>query len=207
DESGFDAAHADDIDKIRSSGQSLLHIINAILDLTKVDAEQMGVEMTSFSLLTLTREVVDMVRPMANANNNQLHIKNLLPANFEHIWSDRQKLRQVVINLLSNASKYTQDGEIWVTLEIEPEGSELKIGVSDSGIGLSKQNFEEIFEPFTQVDSTTTRSFSGTGLGLAISQRFAQLLGGRIDLESELGVGSTFTLIVPLKVEPEPASP
>jgi len=149
------------------------------------------------NIKNLIHETLDTVRPMANANNNELiaNIGSLTSI----LMVDRQKLMQVFLNLLSNACKFTKNGKI--SFEIFNDKSFLYFSVTDTGVGIAKDKLDFIFEQFTQVDGSQTRRFEGTGLGMAITQNFCQLMGATISVESELGRGSVFTVKQPLPAD------
>jgi signal transduction histidine kinase/ActR/RegA family two-component response regulator len=178
---------------IRSNGEHLLAIINDILDISKAEAGCMQIEQIRFSLEELLLDVVALVRAQANAKGLQLRVSSStdIPAQIE---SDPTRLRQILVNLIGNALKFTEQGSVEVEVSYEAATSQLAIRVRDTGIGIAPEQLPQLFQPFSQADSSTTRRFGGTGLGLVISQRLAQMLGGHINVESELGKGSCFTL-------------
>lgn len=183
-----------DLEKILSSARHLLELINGVLDLSKIEAGKMTVQSESFDASAVVREVESMAAPLARRNANSLTIS--LPAEPLPMRSDRAKIKQSLLNLVSNACKFTHDGA--VTIEVSLADSEtIRFQIIDTGIGLAPDQLARIFEPFTQADDSTTRKFGGTGLGLAISQRFARLLGGDITASSSPGKGSIFTLLLP----------
>jgi signal transduction histidine kinase/CheY-like chemotaxis protein len=195
------AAFTPDLAKIRSAGRHLLDLINEILDLSKIEAGKMEVYLETVSIPELIGGVTATVTPLAQKNGNRLVVEaDRAPA---VIRSDLTKLRQMLLNLLSNASKFTEGGT--VTLTIEAEGPDVLFHVRDTGIGLTEQQQARLFQPFTQADTSTSRKFGGTGLGLTISRRFAHLLGGDITLVSRAGQGSTFTIRLPLEQAPTSA--
>ncbi|WP_227013997.1 response regulator [Paenibacillus psychroresistens] len=185
----------EDLGKISKSGKNLLALINDILDISKIEAGKMEVYFETCGLESIIEDVRTTVKPLMEANGNQLEIHTL----DGEITTDVTKLRQILLNLLSNASKFTKNGTI--VFDISQQIRNDKIGycfsVKDSGIGMSAEQVEKLFQPFTQADSSTTRNYGGTGLGLAISQRFCSIMGGDIYVESELGSGSTFTCWLP----------
>jgi signal transduction histidine kinase/ActR/RegA family two-component response regulator len=178
---------------IRSNGEHLLTIINDILDISKVEAGCLQIEQIRFSLEELLLDVVALVRASALAKGLQLQVSSStgIPAQIE---SDPTRLRQILLNLIGNAVKFTEEGRVDVEVAYEAATSQLAIRVRDTGIGIAQEKLPQLFQPFSQADSSTTRRFGGTGLGLVISQRLAQMLGGHIEVESELGQGSCFTL-------------
>ena len=198
-----DAAEADDSEqieplrRINRAGNHLLALINDILDLSKIEAGKMELHNTRFSLSGLMEEAVTLTRPLAEKNSNTLTVR--CPAELGTMVADIVRVRQIVLNLLSNACKFTENGA--VTLDVAPssvQGREgVLISVTDTGIGMSPEQMERLFQDFMQADSSTTRKYGGTGLGLAISQRFCRMMGGSITVESVPGKGSTFQAWLP----------
>lgn len=185
---------AADLEKILSSARHLLDLINGVLDLSKIEAGKMLVQAEDFDAATIVREVESMAVPLARKNANVLAFN--LPAGPLPMWSDSGKIKQALLNLVSNACKFTRDGT--VTVEVSPgESGTIGFQVMDTGIGMTPDQLARLFEPFTQADDSTTRKFGGTGLGLAISRRFARLLGGDITASSSPGKGSIFKLQLP----------
>jgi signal transduction histidine kinase/DNA-binding response OmpR family regulator/cob(I)alamin adenosyltransferase len=182
-----------DLAKIRDAGRHLLGLINDILDLSKIEAGKMDLYLEEVDLAGLVEEVRSIVGPLVAANANRLEIVCL--AALGTLYTDRTKLKQSLLNLLSNAGKFTQDGR--VKLEVRPAGSEISFIVSDTGIGMTEEQQGRLFQAFSQAESSTTRRYGGTGLGLAISKHFCEMLGGRITVESVPGQGSTFTVTLP----------
>ena len=179
-----------DLTRIRESGNHLLKLVNGLLDLSKVEAGKMQLEVTPVSLRSLLLEVEDTLRPMIQKQENELIIEQ--PEEPVTLQTDVLKLKQCLINLLGNAAKFTQNGTLQVKARIQPPN--LIVEVHDTGIGMSSEQLKMIFIPFNQADASTTRKYGGTGLGLTLARRFAQLLGGDIQVRSELGKGSVFTL-------------
>ncbi|MEI7731381.1 MAG: response regulator [Verrucomicrobiota bacterium] len=184
-------------EKINRNGKHLLGLINDILDLSKIEAGRMDLQLEPVSLSSILREVVDLLQPQSEAK--KLALKLELPADDLVLETDAQRLRQVVINLAGNAIKFTREGS--VTLVLEP--AELTPGravlrVQDTGIGIPEDKLDSIFEAFRQADSSTTREFGGTGLGLTISRSMVQMLGGTLTAASTVGQGSTFTIKLPI---------
>ncbi len=190
-----------DLDKIRSAGNHLLSLINNILDLSKIEANKMELNLETFNLQDLMRETLVTVQPLVNKNHNSLETQ--IANEIGEIHADRTKVKQALLNLLSNACKFTEDGQIRIEAELatREEREWVDIRVCDTGIGISPEQQEKVFHDFMQADSSTTRRYGGTGLGLAISKRFCQMMGGDITLTSTAGEGSTFTLLLPVKVE------
>lgn len=191
-----------DLHKIYAAGKHLLELINDILDISKIEAGKMEVFTEEFSVPDLIREIVDVVLPAVQKNHNQLRVA--CDESIGTITCDVAKVRQSLINLLSNAAKFTQNGTISLAVERRQgtDGSWINFTVQDTGIGMSEETINKLFRPFTQADNSTTRKYGGTGLGLAITKRFAQMMGGDITVESELNHGSTFRLYLPATLEP-----
>ncbi len=186
-----------DLEKIHTAGKHLLGLINDVLDLSKIEAGKMDVYLEHFDADAMIESVRGTIVPLAERNQNQLIVE---AGDLGVMYSDITKVRQILFNLLSNASKFTERGEIRLRARRVPrEGGRDRIVfvVSDTGIGMTPEQQERLFEPFTQADASTTRRYGGTGLGLAITRRFVELLGGTITLESAPGVGTTFTVDIP----------
>jgi signal transduction histidine kinase/DNA-binding response OmpR family regulator len=186
-----------DLQKIQSAGKHLLGLINSILDLSKIEAGRMDVYLEQVSLPKLIEEVRVIVHPLIEKNGNRLIID--CPADIGSMRTDLTKVKQSLINLLSNAAKFTEKGEVAliVTRRQSVSGApHVTFKVSDSGIGMTEEQMGRLFEAFAQADSSTTRNFGGTGLGLAITRRFATMLGGDVTVSSTPGAGSIFTLDV-----------
>jgi PAS domain S-box-containing protein len=184
----------------RRAGDNLLHIVNDILDLSKVEASQLELERTAFSLSDLTGKVAEMMAIRAQEKGLAL-VCGIAPEVGHDRMGDPTRLRQVLLNLLGNAIKFTESGR--VTLHITPVNGSLetlRFAISDTGIGIAEDKLGAVFERFTQADSSITRSYGGSGLGLTISQSLVELMGGRIRVESEVGKGSVFSFAVPLEM-------
>ena len=190
-----------DIHKIYGAGRHLLTLINDILDLSKIEAGRMELYLESFDLRNLIEEVVATLHPLVGKNRNQLQVS--CSPNLGLMYADLTKVRQILFNLLSNALKFTEAGTVLLSATREQAGSSdwIYLRVADTGIGVSAGQQQGLFEPFIQGDASTTRKYGGTGLGLAISRLFCQIMGGDITLESQLGVGSTFTVHLKAKVD------
>ncbi|MBN1486618.1 MAG: response regulator [Anaerolineae bacterium] len=186
-----------DLQKIHSAGGQLLTIINDILDLSKIEAGKMEFYLETFPLKHLIEETVATVQPILDKNGNTLEI--WVDEDLGMISNDVTRVRQVLFNLLSNAAKFTQNGQI--TLTAKRDTDLVYISVADTGIGIAPEHIERIFKDFTQADRTTTRKYGGTGLGLSISQRLCRMMGGDILVDSELGKGSTFTAKIPVQIK------
>jgi PAS domain S-box-containing protein len=186
----------------RRSGDNLLNLINDILDLSKVEASQLDLERTSFSLSDHLEKVIEMVAPRAQEKKLELTCE-ISDDVSNDLMGDPTRLRQVLLNLLGNAIKFTPAGG--VSLKVEKDGDStvptaLRFTVSDTGIGIADDKLDQVFERFTQADSSTTRRFGGSGLGLTISRRLVELMGGRIWVESEVGKGSMFAFALPFEL-------
>ncbi|HEY4365253.1 MAG TPA: ATP-binding protein [Bryobacteraceae bacterium] len=192
--------YREDLQTIQECGEALLVLVNDILDLSKIEAEKLALEHAPFVLSDLVKEVLAVVAPQAAARGLELS-KSIAPG-LPSTWiGDVARLRQVLLNLLSNAVKFTKRGSIALRVaarDLTDESAELCFSVQDTGIGIPLDAQRTIFEPFTQADNSTTRRYGGTGLGLTISRRLAMLMGGRLDLDSEPGKGSTFHFTAPL---------
>src|SRR5262245_30482913 len=186
-----------DLQKIEGAGKHLMSLINNILDLSKIEAGKMDLFLEVFDIRPMLEEIVNTIKPLVDKNSNTLHLR--CSADVGAMTADLTKVRQTLFNLISNACKFTERGTI--TLEVARErngGAEwLRFCVSDTGIGISPEQINKLFQAFTQADTSTTRKYGGTGLGLAISQKFCQLMGGQISVSSSLGQGSTFTIRLP----------
>lgn len=181
---------------VQHSGKALLALINDILDLSKIEAGKMEAALEPINLLALLRDALETMQPLCEQKNLNLR-RAFAPTLPEEILTDRMLLRRVLINLLGNAVKFTERGE--VVCHVLVQNGWLQIEVQDTGIGMPKQRLQEIFEPFRQLESGEARKQGGTGLGLAISQRLMHMLGGKIEVRSTLGKGSTFTMHLPLR--------
>jgi signal transduction histidine kinase/CheY-like chemotaxis protein len=184
-----------DLQKIRASGHHLLHLINSVLDLSKVEADKMELHPETFDVAQLIEEVANIVRPLAKKNGDVLDV--VCPADIGTLNTDLTKLRQVLLNLLSNACKFTERGT--VTLAVERGDGRIQFFVRDTGIGMTETQQERLFQAFSQVDSSVSQRYGGTGLGLAISRRFCQMMGGDVTVDSVQGQGSTFTVRLPIE--------
>ncbi|HEX5972171.1 MAG TPA: PAS domain S-box protein [Gemmatimonadaceae bacterium] len=184
-------------ERIRANGMHLLSLINQILDVAKVEAGRMELELETVSLDALVKETLAMLEGTADAKG--IVLRRELPAELKPLVTDAGKLRQILINLVGNAIKFTSKGEVCVRVTADPvSGRPLSIAVSDTGIGIAPERQRKVFEPFEQGDSSTRREFGGTGLGLSIVRTFSGLIGARIALESEVGTGTTVTLWLPI---------
>jgi signal transduction histidine kinase/CheY-like chemotaxis protein len=193
-----DTTSVGDLQKIQGAGKHLLELINGILDLSKIEAGRMDVYLEQIYLAKLVEDVRTIVEPLVKKNGNALLIR--CPPDIGSMRTDLTKLKQSLINLLSNAAKFTQNGTVTLAVSREqpPEGpARFTFHVSDTGIGMNEEQLGRLFQAFTQADSSTTRHYGGTGLGLTITRHFASMLGGTIQVTSQPGEGSSFIMILP----------
>ncbi len=207
-EDAEDAGQTDtvaDLKKIENAGNHLLGLINGVLDLSKIEAGRMDVFNEEINIAGLVEDVQSLVEPLAARNRNRLVVH--CPETIGTIVSDQTKVKQSLLNLLSNACKFTEQGTVSLTVarETTGAGSQVTFTVADTGIGMTEAQLGRLFEAFSQADSSTTRRFGGTGLGLAITRSFARMLGGDVAVHSREGEGSQFILSLP--VSPEPTQP
>ncbi len=194
----------DQLEKINRNGINLLDLINNILDLSKIESGRMEVELREIDIVSTVYNTLELLMPQATNNAKKISFTNSLGASTYKYITDEQKIKQVVVNLISNGLKFIENGSGEISVTIFEENGILKIAVKDNGIGIPEDKFEKIFEAFRQSDGSTTREFGGTGLGLTISKNMLELLGGYIDLESTVGEGSIFTICLPLNREQSP---
>ncbi len=196
-----------DLDRVLKAGRHLLELINDILDLSKIEAGKMSIHPDWVDLPSLIQECAATVAPLAAKNHNTLTVD--LPSGLPPFWTDPTRFRQSLYNLLSNACKFTQNGEVVlrVTRTRSAETDWLHFAVQDTGQGISEEDQKKLFQPFTQVNWSTAKSASGTGLGLAITRRLCDAMGGSITLISAPGRGSTFTISLPILQNPGEVSP
>lgn len=182
-----------DLQKIHSAGEHLLALISDVLDVSKIEAGKMTLFIEDFDVEPVVREISETIATLAQKNGNAL--ERICPGDAGRMTSDLTKFRQILLNLLSNACKFTEKGR--VTLEVSPHPDEITFRVRDTGIGMTPEQMDRLFQAFSQADTSTTRKYGGTGLGLAISKKFCELLGGDISVSSEPGQGTTFTVRLP----------
>ncbi len=196
-EEASEAVMLTDLAKIKANAKHLLRLINDVLDLSKVEANKMEIVTETFDVATFAGDTVATVEPLARVKANTITVE--LAESLGTMHSDAVKLRQCLFNLLSNACKFTANGQVVLRVHREagPGGDWLVFAVEDTGIGMTAEQLGRLFQRFSQADETTTRKFGGTGLGLALSRAFSKLLGGDIDVTSALGVGTCFTMRVP----------
>jgi signal transduction histidine kinase/DNA-binding response OmpR family regulator len=196
-------AFVPDLEKIRTAGRHLLNLINEILDLSKVEAGKMEIFVEAFDVDRMLTEIKGTIAPLVEKNGNTLVVD--CAQDVGTLCSDLTKVRQTLFNLLSNAAKFTEKGKIRLTARSENRSGEDRIifEVSDTGIGMTTEQLEKVFQPFSQADASTTRKYGGTGLGLTITRHFCQMLGGDITVASALGKGTRFTVELPREAAPE----
>ena len=190
---------ASDLDKILSAARYLLGLINDVLDISKIEAGKMELYIETFEIPKLIQEVASTVQPLVAKKSNTLYLD--CPANIGDMQADSTKIRQMLFNLLSNACKFTEKGGITLSVARDPDGQHVLMKVSDTGIGMTPEQVAKLFKAFSQADASTASKFGGTGLGLAISRQFARMMGGNITVDSTPGVGTTFTVRMPLQVQ------
>ncbi len=188
---------ADMVERILNNGKHLLLLVNEVLDFAKLEEGRLALQPEFFDLANLTKKVVGEVRSLAETKKLSLIVK----INIDNpvVFNDPIRVKQILLNLLSNAIKFTESGSIWVEVKNLQE-NRIAIAVRDTGIGISSQDFQHIFEAFRQLDQTITRKYPGTGLGLAIINSLVQMMGGKILLESQIGVGSMFKIELPRQI-------
>lgn len=182
-----------DLLRIQTAGKHLLELINSVLDLSKIEAGKMELHTETFEIAPLIQEVVGIARPLVEKKQNILNVD--YPADIGTVSADSIKLRQSLLNLLSNSAKFTERGTI--ELRVARVGGWMRFAVSDTGIGMTPEQMTRLFEPFTQADASTQSKYGGTGLGLAITKKFCRLMGGDVEVQSDAGKGTTFTLRLP----------
>ncbi|MBI4786819.1 MAG: response regulator [Chloroflexi bacterium] len=199
------ASFVPDLEKINAAGKHLLGLINAVLDLSKIEAGKMDLYLETFSVPNLVADVAGVIQPLIAKNSNTLRVR--CPEDIGMMRADLTKVRQSIFNLLSNASKFTEQGVI--SLDVErtraDETEWMIFRVSDTGIGMTPEQLGKLFQEFSQADASTSRKYGGTGLGLALTRRFCRMMGGDITVESEPGKGSTFTMRLPEQVAEQQA--
>ncbi|HXA94504.1 MAG TPA: response regulator, partial [Candidatus Dormibacteraeota bacterium] len=197
----------DDLKKINAAGKHLLELINAVLDLSKIEAGKMELYLETFDVAALVRDIAAVIQPLAAKNGNRLDVE--CAAGTGSMRADLTKVRQALFNLLSNACKFTERGAISLTVAGEAlDGRDSMVfRVSDTGIGMTPEQLTRLFEAFSQADAATTRRYGGTGLGLALSRQLCRMMGGDVTVESEAGRGSTFTIRLPAQVTETVAEP
>src|SRR5687768_2123633 len=185
------------LQRIDSNSRHLLALINDILDITRIEAGRMPLNLATFGIPALVDEVMAELEPIIK--RSALVVKAKFKGRLPAVRSDRQKVKQIVLNLLSNALKFTPAGSVIITAAYDVRAKAVVIAVTDTGVGIATEDQGKVFEDFRQLDSSPTRGYGGTGLGLSICRRLSQMLGGTIELKSELGHGSTFALTLPVR--------
>jgi PAS domain S-box-containing protein len=185
-----------DLEKIRSAGKHLLTLINDVLDLSKIEAGKMELYLETFDVRPMLDSVADTVTPLVEKNGNTLALE--VGVGLERMRADVTRVRQVLLNLLSNASKFTERGTI--SLSARREGDDVVFAVADTGIGMTREQLGRLFQAFAQAEASTSAKYGGTGLGLALSRMFCEMMGGSVGVTSEPGKGTTFTVRLPLEV-------
>lgn len=194
----------EDLDTISQASQHLLHLINGVLDISKIESGQMDVYPVSVEIEYLVKTLVHTVQPLIKENGNTLTVE--MPPNIGVLVVDEMKFQQCLLNLISNAAKFTSNGNITLRLYRKAWNNGIECfyaEVEDTGIGLKEEQMKMIFKAFTQADESTTRQYGGTGLGLAITKSFCQVMGGDINVRSKYGEGACFSMRLPTNIEPE----
>jgi two-component system, sensor histidine kinase and response regulator len=192
-----DTTYTADLQRIQKAGKHLLTLINDILDISKIEAGKLQLEMDVFDVSMILDDINETIQPLASKNSNSYTVS--VSPDLSPVHADCTRLKQCLLNLLSNACKFTQAGDVEfsITQEHVDDKEYVTFRVADTGVGLADEQAARLFQPFSQADASTTRKFGGTGLGLAITKNLCEAMGGSIDLQSELGVGSTFTVRLP----------
>jgi signal transduction histidine kinase len=188
---------ADMVERILNNGKHLLMLVNEVLDFSKLETGRLDLKAEIFDVLKVINLAVSEMRSLADAKNLSLLVHTDLQNSL--VFNDPVRVKQILINLLSNAIKFTESGEVYVEVKELP-ANQITIIIRDTGIGIAPRDFKRIFEAFRQVDQTLTRKYPGTGLGLAIVDSLVRMMGGKIFLESKLGIGSTFKIELPRQI-------
>jgi hypothetical protein len=196
-----DAQLGSDLEKIRAAGTLLRAIVNDILDLSKIEAGKMGLYLEEFDIALVMRDAADTVRPQLAGR--PITLLTECPEGMGAMYADSTKVRQIILNILGNAVKFTKEGTVRLAAaRVQENGkNRFRISVHDTGIGMTHEQAQNVFEAFTQADAATSRRYGGTGLGLAISRSLCRLMGGDITVSSEPGKGSEFVIMLPARVE------
>lgn len=189
-----------DLHSVRNAGGQLLGIVSDILDISKIEAGKMDLHLETFGLAEVMDEITSTVKPLMDKNRNTFTVTHKGSLGVMHL--DLKKVRQCLLNLLSNAAKFSENAEVLLSVQAYADNANdwVRFTVQDHGIGMSPEQIEDLFKPFTQADDSSTRTFGGTGLGLSITKNFCEMMGGSLDVKSEKGEGSTFTLTLPRTV-------
>ena len=193
----------ENMEKISVSANHLLGLINDILDLSKIEAGKMEVTPSEFDLDPIVELCMRTVEPIAGGKDIALNHNS--SGDIPRLFTDQEKVKQILLNLLSNAVKFTEEGE--VSVDISGANGSVSIAVADTGIGIPEEQLSQVFEEFTQLDSSSTKRYSGTGLGSSITRHLADLIGGSIRVQSEQGSGSVFTFELPARLPESEAAP
>jgi signal transduction histidine kinase len=183
---------------VDSNARHLLAIINDILDISRIEAGKMPLHVSSFPLPALIQEVLAELEPLIH--RSKLSVRVETARKLPPVSNDRAKVKQIVLNLVTNAIKFTPSGSVTVSARHDPSAKEVEVAVKDTGIGIKNEDHERVFEDFRQADNSPAREYGGAGLGLAICRRLAHMMEGRVDLQSAVGQGSTFTLTLPVRL-------
>jgi signal transduction histidine kinase len=188
---------AEPLRRVHRAGSHLLDLINQVLDLSKIEAGKFELDLEATNLLPLIDEVIGTARELAERNKNRLAVE--APADLGAMLVDPMRLRQILLNLLSNACKFTTEGDVMLSVRRRTASDRdwVEFSVSDTGIGMTAEQQGKLFEEFIQVDSSTARRYGGTGLGLAITRKLVRMMGGEVKVASEAGKGATFTVLLP----------
>jgi signal transduction histidine kinase len=187
------------VTSILDGGETLLNLINDVLDLTKIEAGRLELNREAIDLRACLLGVLPVVKP--RARDKRIRISTFLPTDLPLVWADPSKLNQILLNLITNGIKYTHENGS-VSVEARPLDDQVEIWVNDTGIGIAREDQDKVFQRFTQIDSSATRSQGGTGLGLAIVRELVELHGGSIRVQSKLGKGSSFVFTMPISTKP-----
>jgi signal transduction histidine kinase len=186
----------DPLKRVHNAGIHLLGLINQVLDLSKIEAGKLELAPESVNLMPLIDEVIGTARQLAEQNKNRLLVDT--PADLGALYVDPMRLRQILLNLLSNACKFTKEGEVSLRTRKVGNGRDMvELTVADTGIGMTPEQLEKLFQEFSQAEATTAKKYGGTGLGLAITRKLARMMGGDVTVASEPGKGSVFTVRLP----------
>ena len=201
---GQRADEAGDLERIHSAGRNLLDLINDILDLSKIEADSIELDPEQFDLMAVVEDIEATVAPLMKKGGNTFRVEGVEGAG--DMVADLTRVRQILLNLLSNAAKFTEQGTVTLAVSrVQHDGrAQIEFRLSDTGIGMTEQQIENVYDPFKQADSSTTRKYGGTGLGLTICKRFCEMMGGDIGVESEPGRGTVFTVRLPADADGYP---
>ncbi len=191
----------EDLDKIHSSGTHLLTLINDLLDISKIEAGKMELHLEDFKLKDLISLIEATTKPLLDKNSNKFVVK--IDKSIETMKNDETKLKQVLLNMISNSSKFTKEGTISLIISEEVK-NRIKFELSDTGIGMTENQLKNVFEEFTQAETSTSKDYGGTGLGLPICKKITELMGGKIEVQSKIGEGTTFSITIPKTIKEKP---